>query len=404
MAITGARNPSVAAATKYGSRDKLALVAFNIETGVFGETLFSHPDHDIDLVRYDPQRARVTGLQYTDDLPRTWHLDEADRGMQARLSKAIPGAETVIESTSDDGARMIVKAVYSDHPPQWFLFDRNAKTLDLIGSTYPALDGKRIARKEKFDYTAADGVRIPGYLTVPAGATKRAMPLIVLPHGGPEGRDDMAFDWWAFFYAARGYLVYQPNFRGSDGYGYEFRSAGFGEWGRKMQDDVTEGVRKLIADGVVDKDRVCIVGASYGGYAALAGATLTPDLYACAVSVNGVSDLLAMLGEDSRGGGVSLDYWETRIGSRFRDAKQIEAVSPARIAGQAGAPVLLIHGRDDTVVPFSQSTRMRDALNRAGKPVEFVELQGEDHWLSRGETRTAMLAASVAFIDRQIGE
>ena len=130
------------------------------------------------------------------------------------------------------------------------------------------------------------------------------MPLVVFPHGGPESRDNMAFDWWAGFYAARGYAVYQPNFRGSSGYGFKFRTAGLGQWGRAMQRDITEGVNKLVADGVADGDRICIVGASYGGYAALAGATLTPDLYACAISVNGVTDLLAMLGEESKSSGI----------------------------------------------------------------------------------------------------
>jgi dipeptidyl aminopeptidase/acylaminoacyl peptidase len=273
----------------------------------------------------------------------------------------------------------------------------------MFAASYEALDGKVFAKKEKYDYTTSDGLLVPGYLTVPAGASRQSMPLIVLPHGGPWARDDQTFDWWPFFYAARGYLVYQPNFRGSDGYGLDFRAAGDGEWGRRMQDDITEGVKKLIADGIADPSRICIVGGSYGGYAALAGATMTPDLYACSVSVNGVADLAAMIGRSARWSEEAEDYWDRRIGSRFRDREAIDQASPAKIADRAGAPILLIHGKDDTVVPISQSILMRDALKAAGKPFEYVELDGEDHWLSSGKMRTEMLARSIEFIDRHIG-
>ena len=396
-------DPDIAIAASYEGRDKRSLVEVDLENGEIGRTLFTSQDYDIDGPVYDYRRAVVTGVRYTDDLPRTYHLSEADRAVQQSLRKALPGAAPSIVSRSADGARMIVEVVYPDHPKQFFLFDKEARRLDVVASAYSKLDGKIVGKSEQFDYTASDGMRVPGYLTVPAGASRQSMPLIVLPHGGPESRSDQSFDWWAFFYAARGYLVYQPNFRGSDGYGYEFRSAGFGEWGRRMQDDITEGVAKLVADGMVDPNRICIVGASYGGYAALAGATLTPELYQCAVSVNGVSNLVGMLGQRSQYGGLSDDYWERRIGSRFNDAEEINAVSPARQAAKAGAPILLIHARDDVVVPVGQSQEMRSALRDAGKPYEYVELNGEDHWLSTSAARTEMLQRSIEFIDRHIG-
>lgn len=386
-----------------GDGAKRSLVAIDSATGEVTSTLFSNPEFDIDGVAYDYEKATATGARYTDDLPRTFHFDPADQKTQNALAKALPGAAPMIVSKSADRMKMIVRAIYTDHPDQYFLYDRTSKSLNMIAASYPGLDGKTVARKERFDHVSADGLKIPGYLTVPNNASRSNMPLIVLPHGGPQGRDDMAFDWWPFFYAANGYLVYQPNFRGSDGYGAEFLAAGFGEWGRKMQDDITGGVKKLIADGLVDPERMCIVGGSYGGYAALAGATLTPDLYACAVSVNGVSDLPALIGRSARNSELSEDYWDVRLGSRFRDAKALNEVSPSKTADRAGAPILLIHGRDDTVVPFSHSLKMHDALKAAGKPVELVELKGEDHWLSRSSTRTAMLAKSLEFIDRHIG-
>lgn len=387
-----------------GKDAKRSLVAIDSATGEIFSTLFTSSEYDIDGAVYDYEKATATGARYTDDLPRTFHFDPAEQKIQDQLGKALPGAAPMIVSKSADRMKMIVRAIYTDHPDQYFLFDRATKALSMIAASYPALDGKTVAKKEKFDYASADGLKIDGYLTVPNGASRSNMPLIVLPHGGPQGRDDMAFDWWAFFYAANGYLVYQPNFRGSDGYGGDFLAAGFGEWGRKMQDDITGGVKKLIADGLADPGRICIVGGSYGGYAALAGATLTPDLYACVVSVNGVSDLSALIGRSARNSDLSEDYWDVRLGSRFRDAEALREVSPSKIADRAGAPVLLIHGRDDTVVPFSHSLRMREAMKAAGKPVELIELKGEDHWLSRSSTRATMLARSLEFINLHIGD
>lgn len=390
-------------ATSYAGRDKRSLVEFDLSTGKISATLFSNPTYDITSIAYDPRKATATGVRYIDDLPRTFHLNEADRKLQASLGKALPGAAPIIVSKSANGDRMIVEAIYTDHPKQFFLFDKPAHSLNMLSPSYSALDGHSIAAKEKYDYVSSDGTQIHGYLTVPAGAAKQSMPLIVLPHGGPESRSDQSFYYWPFFYAARGYLVYQPNFRGSDGYGFNFRSAGYGEWGRKMQDDISNGVKKLIADGIADPGRICIVGGSYGGYAALAGATLTPDLYACAVSVNGVSNLPGMLGEAAQSSGLAEDYWEVRIGSRFRDANALNAVSPAKIAEQAGPPILLIHSKHDTVVPVSQSRQMQSALKQAGKTYEYLELEGEDHWLSTGDARTQMLRTSIDFIDRHIG-
>lgn len=398
-----AEAPGKIVATTYGGRDKRSLVELDMNTGAASRTLFSSEQFDLGSVEYDFRKAAATGVNYIDDLPRRFHLDPADQKLQDSLAKALPGAAPVIESRSADGSRLIVRVVYTDHPDQFFIYDRATKNLALLAPSYNALDGKVRAAKRKFDYSSSDGYLIRGYITEPAGVTARNMPLIVLPHGGPEGRDDQSFDWWSSFYAARGYLVYQPNFRGSDGYGYKFRAAGYGEWGRKMQDDITEGVEKLIADGKVDPARVCIAGGSYGGYAALAGATLTPDLYACAVSVNGVSNILGMANLSARSSDLAEDYWEVRIGLRTRDAASLKAINPVDIADKAKSPILLIHGAEDTVVPIGQSRQMRDALKAAKKTVEYVELAGEDHWLSRGASRTEMLRASIEFIDRHIG-
>ncbi len=191
----------------------------------------------------------------------------------------------------------------------------------------------------------------------------------------------------------------QPNFRGSTGYGADFERAGHGEWGRKMQTDISDGLAQLIKDGIVDARRACIVGASYGGYAALAGVTLQQGLYRCAVSVAGVSDVGKMVVTDTfeSGGNQTLARGlKEEVGS----VRDLEAVSPINFAAKADAPILLIHGKDDTVVAYDQSNDMAAALRRANKPVEFVTLPQTDHWLSRGDTRNAMLQATVAFVEK----
>jgi dipeptidyl aminopeptidase/acylaminoacyl peptidase len=200
-------------------------------------------------------------------------------------------------------------------------------------------------------------------------------------------------------FASRGYAVLQPNFRGSTGYGASFQRAGNGEWGRKMQSDISDGLAFLVQEGIADPRRACIVGASYGGYAALAGVTLQKGIYRCAASVAGISDLGKMINTEARQSGLDrtlLRVLKQEIGS----GKDLRAVSPIRFAEAADAPILLVHGKDDTVVEYEQSADMAQALKKAGKAVELFTLAGEDHWLSRGETRLAMLNAVVAFVEK----
>jgi dipeptidyl aminopeptidase/acylaminoacyl peptidase len=230
------------------------------------------------------------------------------------------------------------------------------------------------------------------------------MPLVVLPHGGPQARDYLVFDWLTQFLVSRGYAVLQPQFRGSTGFGDAFREAGYRQWGGLMQDDVTDGVRAMIDQGVADPHRVCIVGASYGGYAALAGAAFTPDLYSCAVSISGVTDLPALMRESVPiyGGALStsLSVWKARIGAP--NDSNLAAKSPINAVKSIKVPVLIIYGTGDGVVPNEQSARMVHALQSAGKSVAVAILQGEDHWLSRTETRVQVLKELDAFLGQHL--
>jgi dipeptidyl aminopeptidase/acylaminoacyl peptidase len=219
-------------------------------------------------------------------------------------------------------------------------------------------------------------------------------------HGGPAERDTAEFDWWSQALATQGYAVLQPNFRGST-VDSSFKAAGYGEFGRKMQTDLSDGVRYLVNEGIADPARVCIVGASYGGYAALAGATLDTGVYRCAVSVAGISDIQRMLyreGGDRMADGTAVRYWDRFMGVKGPRDPVVDAISPIKHIAAVSIPVLLIHGKDDTVVPYEQSSVIYAALRHAGKPVEMVTLAHEDHWLSRSQTRRQMLEESVRFL------
>ena len=223
---------------------------------------------------------------------------------------------------------------------------------------------------------------------------------IVLPHGGPHARDTSSFDWESQLYASRGYAVLQPNFRGSTGYGDDFIVAGYGQWGRKMQTDLSDGVRHLAREGIIDPKRVAIVGASYGGYAALAGATLDPGIYRCAVSVAGICDIKAMLSFDTNQTGSSTSPVVLSLKRSVGDKKTLDEISPVNHVDKVTIPILLIHGKDDIVVDIGQSRKMERALKNAGKDVTFIELKGEDHWGSVEEKRLESSNAIVAFLEK----
>jgi dipeptidyl aminopeptidase/acylaminoacyl peptidase len=327
--------------------------------------------------------------------------------LQARWKgarKAFPNNIAHLESWSTDFNKLIVFTDGGDDSGTYWLVDILKHAADPIGAQYPAVKSDDVGRVSMVDYRAADGLALHGVLTLPPGRPARNLPLVVLPHGGPEDRDYPAFNWWAQAYASRGYAVFQPNFRGSSGYGIEFRNAGLGEWGRKMQTDISDGVADLARKGIVDPKRACIVGGSYGGYAALAGVTVQQGLYRCAVAWGGVADLSDMLIQEHKEAAsptsAGMRYWRAFMGVDSSSDSRLDAISPSTQAGRADAPVLLIHGKDDTVVPIEQSETMESALKRANKPVEFVKMDNEDHWLSREETRVEMLKAAVAFVEK----
>ncbi|MDP3854133.1 S9 family peptidase [Phenylobacterium sp.] len=328
-------------------------------------------------------------------------FDPRDQRAWNAVRAAFPKDAVTLQSWSDNRRKLVVLVDSPTEGPAYSLVDLDARKATWIGGEYEGVEPGELATVRPIRFKAADGLDLSGYLTTPNGRLAKALPLVVLPHGGPASRDTAAFDWWSQALASRGYAVLQVNFRGSDGMGREFLEAGFGQWGRKMQTDLSDGVRHLTAQGVIDPKRVCIVGASYGGYAALAGPSLDPGVYRCAASVAGLSDLTRFVAwTRDQNGASSQRYWTRFMGTSDPKDAVLGQISPANHVDKINAPILLIHGRDDTVVPFSQSAIMAEALTKAGKPVDLVTLPGEDHWLSRGETRLQMLNAIVAFLEK----
>jgi dipeptidyl aminopeptidase/acylaminoacyl peptidase len=354
---------------------------------------------------HDPATHRLLGVATLngDELEYNFY-GNADALLWASVAGAFPGQRPELASSSDDRQRMVLHLDSPTDGPGYALVDLATHTSQWLGSEYPGLAPADISPVQPVRFRAADGLPITGYLTLPRGRDAKNLPLVVFPHGGPAARDEPSFDWWAQAMASRGYAVLQVNYRGSEGFGRPFLEAGFGEWGRKMQTDLSDGVRYLTARGTIDSKRVCIVGASYGGYAALAGATLDPGVYRCAVDVSGPAELArfinwgkAKAGDD---GVAGQRYWMRYMGVSTLNDPHLADISPADQAAKSTIPVLIIHGKDDTVVPFEQSQMMADALAKAGKPYQLVVLKHEDHWLSSGDTRLQMLQATMDFLQK----
>ncbi|QYE36603.1 S9 family peptidase [Polymorphobacter sp. PAMC 29334] len=366
-----------------------------------------HPSEPIEVLDdgdpvHDSRTGVVIGVRHTTGLGVSYSFfAPEDARLWTQVTKAFPNAVVELASWSDDHHKIVLKVEGGKFGAAFFLLDTATHHAAWLADEYREISGDDIFERKLISYPAADGLPIPAYLTLPAAHAGAKLPLIVLAHGGPGARDEAGFDWWSQALASRGYAVLQPEFRGSTGFGEHFHAAGYGEWGRKMQTDLSDGVKFLAAAGTIDPARACIVGASYGGYAALAGVTLQSGVYACAVSLAGPSDLRPMLAtEQAAGGGVgiSLRFWQRFMGASSRNDPALDLISPAKQAAKVTVPVLLIHGIDDTVVLFAQSKTMAAALTRAGRPTEVVTLKGEDHWLSHSETRTAMLKATVDFL------
>ena len=353
----------------------------------------------------DPARQVVVGVRgLQDDLPIQVFMDETLAGDVAALAGALQVDRVILNSWSDDRSVVVFETVTAGRPGQFFLYDRNAGGVSPIGQARPALAQAELGAVSAFQYEASDGLEIPAILTLPAGGARDGgpYPLVVMPHGGPQANDTLQFDWWAQAFAAEGYLVLQPNFRGSDGYGQAFIEAGYGEFGGRMIEDMLDGAQALRDAGLAQPGPACFAGASYGGYAALMAALTAPGDVACAVAVAPVTNPLAMLGDRARDRDrTSLAYWEQYIGDRFMDPEAATAISPLRRAGELAVPTLVIHGDADSVVPVDQSRSLASALQERAS-FDYVEINGGDHSLSQSSDRRLVLERGIDLVNEAL--
>ena len=380
-----------------------AVYSMSLQDGAISEPMFQEDETDIDGVLTNRINREFIGVLYSGLLPNYQYIDDATHINLVKLQNTFPDSAVHPVSMTSDKNKMIVLISGNDAADNYVLFDVKLNSLSVIGSGYPEIDTSKIAKVKAIKYKARDGLSITAILTSPVNNTEvKNLPLIVMPHGGPESYTSIDFNWWSQFLARKGYLVLQPNFRGSSGFGQKFTEAGHGKWGAEMQDDVSDGVTAMVKAGYADPERVCIMGASYGGYSALAGGAFTPELYRCVISVAGVSDLPLMLKNEKYTSGRNswvFNYWNTVIGDSKNEKNKLKTISPINSVDKFQAPLLLLHGKDDTVVPIVQSTRMYKAMKRANKDVDFITLKGEDHWLSSSDTRLAMLKEISEFLD-----
>jgi len=379
-----------------GKTGRYALYRYNFSTQKLGELMYENPTNDVEDYTLSRDGRRVMAVAFTDDRERVLWLDPEMRALQQQLEARFPGMTVLFESQDERRERFIVWVGGANDPGSYYFYVPSANLLQRIAQINAQIDPRQLADTEYTRYRARDGLEIPAYLTLPQGREPRGLPLIVLPHGGPYYvRDLLGYDPEVQFLANRGYAVLQPNFRGSSGYGTEFAAQGEGQWGRAMQDDLDDGVDWLAQRGVIDPRRVCVVGSSYGGYAALWAVTRNPERYRCAASFAGVTDVARQLRYQSHGlSGAERNDWQATV--RGKRGFDLDSISPLKQAGRLTRPVLLAHGDADKTVLYRQSTSYRDALQKAGKSYEFIAYPGEDHgfenpdnladWLTRLET------------------
>ena len=390
--------------TGYRQGDKAAIHVFDLGARKITETAVSHPAVDIDgPMVFESETGEVLGLRIVNDKPETVWFSEAWARIQATVDAALPGR---VNALSGDEKKRVLVYSYSDRDPgRYYLFDVAKRSLTEILPIRPEIDPQQAAPSSFFRYKARDGMEIPAYLTMPLGASKP--PLVVLVHGGPYGlRDRWGFDAEVQFLASEGYAVLQPQFRGSGGFGRKHEQAGWQQWGLAMQDDLADGVRQLISEGRVDPARICIMGASYGGYAAMMGLVKDPDLFRCAVNFAGVADvrlLYSITYSDIGDAPWQRAAMKRTHGDPEKLQEQFEQTSPIAQAARIRGSALLAYSSEDYRVPIEHGKKLRDALRDAGKAHEWHALVGEGHGIGKESTTKTYYRYVARFLRTHLG-
>ncbi|MDJ0978113.1 MAG: alpha/beta fold hydrolase [Erythrobacter sp.] len=380
-----------------GENGRTGIRRFDYETGTPLETFYEHPEWDVEEMWLKPDGTPLAAL-YTDDRRRIIWFDKGTEALYTEFKRALKMEEVRVISRSRDETTMLIWGGSEADPGAFYLFDREAKQLAVLANARPDLDFRQLVKPTPVRYTARDGLEIRAYLTLPNGREPRGLPLVILPHGGPYGvRDVLEYNDEVQLLANRGYAVLQPNFRGSGGYGDAFFEAGTGQIGRGMQDDLDDAMDWAVAEGIADPRKVCVVGGSYGGYAALWAVLRNPDRYACAASWAGPTDLDLMLRYDRKFfSRKDAKAWRARV--EGEEDFDLHTVSPAIHAARLNRPVLLAHGTGDQTVPFKQYEVFLQAAKTAPVPPTTLALEGDGHSFSSSESEQQWYDALDAFL------
>ena len=384
-------------------RDKTAIFEFNIDKAKEGKSIFEHDQVDVSGLMYSKKRKVLTGVSYTVKKSDMVFFDDWRDDIQQKLESQLPGYEVGITSFSKDETKAIV-VTYSDRSRgTYYYYDVEKNKLTDLGKVSPWLKEDHMAEMKPIEYKSRDGLTIHGYLTFPKGSDGKNLPVVVNPHGGPWARDSWGYRSEIQFLANRGFAVFQMNFRGSTGYGREFWEISFKEWGKSMQDDITDGVNWLIDEGIADPDRIAIYGASYGGYATLAGLTFSPDLYACGVDYVGVSSLFTFMESIP-------PYWELyrnmlyeMVGHPEKDKDLLASSSPLLHIDKITVPLFIAQGANDPRVKKTESDQIVEALKSEGIEVPYMVKDNEGHGFYNQENQFDFYREMEKFLQKHIG-
>ena len=388
--------------------DLSRLVLMDVESGNF-EVVESDPEKQVDFggASFDAATDELIATSYVGDRLRIYPHEEKTKVDLEFLKKQLPNGDISLGSSTDDMRYHLISVSSDVDPGSIYLYDRHEQKLELVYRSRPDLPSSELANMKAIRYKSRDGMEIPAYLTLPKGVAAKNLPTIIYPHGGPWARDTWGYHPYAQFFANRGYAVLQPNFRSSTGYGKRFLNAGNRQWGTgAMQHDISDGVKYLIDQGIADKDRICIHGGSYGGYATLAGVTFTPDLYCCGMPYVAPSSLITLVESFPAYWRPLLEgTWYKRVGDPEKpaDREYLEAISPLTHVDKIQVPLLVIHGANDPRVKQSESDQIVSELHGKGHAVEYIVAEDEGHGFRSEENRLALAVAMENFLARHLG-